>query len=150
TDSDTNPGFWTTRLAGSGSTAAEPVGGPVALTASGSQYPHAQLASNTQPMFNFFHTPILIQGSGLNFTSPDTGGNKTLLRLAVSSRTLLNNDDSEYLCDDAFALRIESYSTATGSSNFAMGVKQNYPSHNTEYDGYLLVKPINSGNAAML
>jgi hypothetical protein len=147
TDSDTTPGFWTTRLSGSTSTAVEPVGGPLALTAGGSQFPHAQLASNTQAMFNFFHTPILIQASGLNFNlNGGAPSSQALFRLALSSRTLVNNDDSEYLCDDAFALRIESPTSGTGP-NFAMGVKENYPMHNTEYDGFWLVNPLNNFGA---
>src|SRR5438045_97797 len=79
-DSDTQTSFWTPRNSGGLSSAAEPAAGPLQLTAGGSQYPHGQIASATQSMFNFFHTPLVISASGLNFTSPTNSLNKAILR----------------------------------------------------------------------
>src|SRR5437016_3258874 len=87
-NSDSVTGFWTQRNSGSASVAAEPGSGPLQLTAGGSQYPHGQIASAVQSNFNFFHTPIVLQASGLNFTSTTNSLNKGILRFVLSSQTL--------------------------------------------------------------
>src|SRR5947207_3063141 len=149
-NSDAVTGFWTQRNSGGGSAGTETAGtGPLQLTAGGSQYPHGQIASAVQSSFNFFHTPIVLQASGLNFTSSTNSLNKGILRFVLSSQTLGGNDESEYTCDDAIALRLESGNGTPGQHSFALGIKENYPLHNTEYDGYWLVNPIINGSATL-
>lgn len=159
TDSDSVPGFWNPRLSGSLSAATE-TGGSLRLNAGGSTYPHGQIASPVQSSFNFFRTPIIIQGSGLNFTSPTGSLNKSIFRTYLSSRAILdaapvppapgpNFDDSEYWADDVLALRIESGNNTPGQYNVALGIKQNYPAHNTEYDGYWLFNPFQNPEAVL-
>lgn len=140
-NSDTVPGFWTQRNSGGLSAVNEGVGGPVQVTAGGSQYPHGQLVSAVQNDFNFFRTPITISGSGINFTSSTNSLNKSILRFSLSSQTLDSNDQSEYTSDDAIALRIESGNNTPGQYAMALGIKQNQPNKNSEYDGYQLLNP---------
>jgi hypothetical protein len=148
-NSDASAGFWTQRNSGGSSTAVEPAAGPLQLTAGGSQFPHGQLSSAVQSSFNFFHTPIVLQASGLNFTSPTGSLNKGILRFVLSSQALGGNDESEYTSDDAIALRLESGNGTPGQYSFALGIKENYPLHNSEYDGFWLVNPIINGSATL-
>ena len=156
-DSDSTPAFWAQRNSGSISSAVES-GGQLSLTAGGSQYPHGQVASLVQPNFNFFRTPIVVQGTGLNFTSPTSSLNKGIFRLSLASRTIFPEapvppapapaiDDSEYWADDVLALRIESGNNTPGQYQVALGIKENYPVHNSEYDGFWLFNPINNAGA---
>lgn len=156
-DSDTQPAFWSQRLSGSISAAAES-GGAMRLTAGGSQFPHGQIASPVQSNFNFFRAPIVVEGSGLNFTSSTNSLNKGIFRMSMLSRTLFLEapqppapapaiDDSEYWADDVVALRIESGNNTPGQYQIALGVKENYPVHNSEYDGFQLFNPGNNPGA---
>src|SRR3954462_9346695 len=61
TDSDTQPGFWTPPTSGGLTPATDPAAGPLQLAAGGSTSPPGQIVSGVQPMFNFFHTPLVIQ-----------------------------------------------------------------------------------------
>ncbi len=155
-NTDSTPAFWTPRLSGGLGTATES-GGSLRLNAGGSQYPHAQIASAVNSDFNFFRAPLVISGTGLNFTSTTNSLNKGIFRLALSSRQLFDAaptppapagvDDSEYWADDAVALRIESGNNTPGQYQVALGVKENYPIHNTEYDGFQLFNPGNNSGA---
>src|SRR5262249_29249545 len=93
--------------------------------------------------------------SGLNFTGTL---NKGILRFDLTSRALQapapppappGTDDSEYWADDSIALRLESGNGTPGQYNIALGIKENYPQHNTEYDGYWLVNPFVNGSATL-
>lgn len=157
-DSDTEPAFWTPRLSGSLSATGE-TGGALRLTAGGSAYPHGQIASLVQSRFNFFRAPIVIQASDINFTSPTNSLNKGILRFSLSSRTLFETapvppappgaDDSEYWADDVLAFRIESGNNAPGQYSVALGIKENYPAHNSEYDGFWLFNPLTNSGATL-
>src|SRR5262245_12397696 len=81
-NSDSVTGFWAQRNSGSASVAAESGSGPLQLTAGGAAYPHGQIVSGVQSSFNFFRTPIVLQASGLNFTSPTGSLNKGILRFS--------------------------------------------------------------------
>jgi hypothetical protein len=140
-NSNTTTNYWTQRSSGALSAVNEPVGGPLQITAGGSQYPHGQIVTDVQHDFNFFRTPITISASGINFTSSTGSLNKSILRFSLSSQTLTNNDQSEYGCDDAIALRLESGNNTPGQYAMALGIKENYPNHNSEYDGYQLLNP---------
>lgn len=150
-NADAAAGFWTARNSGSASIAAES-GGRLQLTAGGSAFPHSQIASGVQNNFNFFRTPMVISASSLNFTSTTNSLNKGILRFSLSSRTLFDTapvppapvgaDDSEYWADDVLAFRIESGNNTPGQYTVALGIKENYPQHNSEYDGFFLFNPI--------
>ncbi|HRK29637.1 MAG TPA: PEP-CTERM sorting domain-containing protein [Tepidisphaeraceae bacterium] len=159
TDTDTIPGYWIPRLSGGISTANE-AGGTMQLTAGGSQFPHGQIAGPVDSNINFFRAPVVVEGSGLNFTSPTNSLNKGIFRMSLISRALFDAaptppapaagiDDSEYWADDAFALRIESGGSTPGQYSVAMGIKENYPMHNTEYDGFQLFNPGNNSGATL-
>src|SRR5213592_3793614 len=71
-NSDTQTSFWSTLVSGTG-TATEGTGGTGSLllnvtgASGGNQFPFTEIASPLQNSFNFFHAPIVIQASGLNY-----------------------------------------------------------------------------------
>ena len=71
-NSDTQPAFWNTLVSGTG-TATEGSGGAGSLllnvtgATSGNAFPFTEIASPLQSSFNFFHAPIVLQASGLNY-----------------------------------------------------------------------------------
>src|SRR4051812_28702542 len=128
-DSDIIPGFWSTLVSGTG-TATEGTGGTGSLllnvtgASGGNQFPFTEIASPLQASFNFFHAPIVIQASGLNY-GPNTNAT-SLTQFTITSQALSNaGPNTEYPSEDAISLWINNPANTNGQ--VLLGLKQNSP-----------------------
>src|SRR5437763_1075364 len=126
-NSDSQAAFWNVLVSGAG-TATEGTAGTGSLllraasTGGANSFPYTEIASPLQSSFNFFHAPIVIQASGLNYGA---NTNPTSLTQFTLTSEALNNagPDTEYPAEDAISLWIANPNNSNGQ--VLLGLKLN-------------------------
>src|SRR5262245_9544884 len=107
-NSDTQPAFWNTLISGGGTATEGSYGiGSLLLNVTGAsggnQFPFTEIASPLQNSFNFFHAPLVMQASGLNYGA--SRDNSSLTQFTITSQALSNaGPNTEFPAQDGIAL----------------------------------------------
>ena len=144
-NSDTQPGFWSTLVSGTG-TATEgtgAAGGSLLLNVTGAnggnQFPFTEIASPLQNSFNFFHAPIVIQASGLNY-GPNTDPT-SLTQFTITGQQLSNaGANTEFPASDAISLWVANPNNPHGQ--ILLGEKLDSPNASTAFDRFQAIGEI--------
>ena len=142
--SDTQPAFWNTLVSGTGTaTEGTGAGGSLLLNVTGAtagnQFPFTEIASPLQSSFNFFHAPIVIQASGLNY-GPNTNPT-SLTQFTLTTQALSNaGPNTEYPAQDAISLWVANPNNTNGQ--ILLGLKEDSPNASSAFDRFQALGPV--------